>query len=44
MKTRRTSARSGSFAIALSLAALAFSILCSFSVGASDEKEIPLET
>ncbi|MFA4947379.1 MAG: mucoidy inhibitor MuiA family protein [Candidatus Krumholzibacteriia bacterium] len=44
MKTRRTSARSGSFAIALSLAALAFSILCSFSVGASDEKEIPLDT
>ena len=44
MKTTCASARSGSFAIAVSLAALAFSILSSLSVGASDEKEIPLET
>ena len=44
MKTTCASARFGSFAIAVSLAALAISILCSLSAGASDEKEIPLET
>ncbi len=44
MKTTFASSRSGSFAIALSLAALALSILCSLSAGAAGEKEIPLET
>jgi uncharacterized protein (TIGR02231 family) len=44
MKTTCASARFRSFAIVVSLAVLAFSILCSLSVGASDEKEIPLET
>ncbi len=44
MKAICTRARFGSFAIVVSLAALAFWILCSFSAGASDGKEIPIET
>ena len=44
MKAACRSMRFGSFAIVLSLAGFAFSILWSLSAGASDGKEIPLDT